>query len=106
MAVIEITRDNFQKEVLEAQLPVLLDFWAAWCGPCKMFSPVVDEFAEDAAGKAVVGKVNVDSQPDIAAEYGVMSIPTVILFKNGQAAEKRIGVQSKQELAQLLGFDA
>ena len=82
MAVITITKENFEAEVLKSAQPVLLDFWAAWCGPCRMLSPIVDEVAEERTD-VKVGKVNVDEQPDLAAEFGVMSIPTLLLFENG-----------------------
>lgn len=85
MAVLKITSENFEQEVLKAAQPVVIDFWASWCGPCKMFSPIVDEFAEENEGKVKVGKVNIDDEPDLASRFGVMSIPTAILFKNGQA---------------------
>ena len=84
MAVITITKENFEAEVLKSAQPVLLDFWAAWCGPCRMLSPIVDEVAEERTD-VKVGKVNVDEQPDLAAEFGVMSIPTLLLFENGIA---------------------
>ena len=83
MAVITITKENFEAEVLKSAQPVLLDFWAAWCGPCRMLSPIVDEVAEERTD-VKVGKVNVDEQPDLAAEFGVMSIPTLLLFENGK----------------------
>ena len=84
MAVITITKENFEAEVLKSAQPVLLDFWAAWCGPCRMLSPIVDEVAEERTD-VKVGKVNVDEQPDLAAEFGVMSIPTLLLFEKGKA---------------------
>ena len=102
MAVYTFTKDNFEKEVLQAEGPVLVDFWATWCGPCKMFSPIVDEFAEENEGKVKVGKVNIDDEPDLASQYRVMSIPTAILFRNGKAAESLVGVQPKAKLEELL----
>ena len=101
MAVLTFTKDNFEAEALGADVPVLVDFWAEWCGPCKMFSPIVDEFAEENPG-VKVGKINVDEQPELAGRYGVMSIPTAILFKNGEAAETLVGVQPKEALEELV----
>ncbi|MGI6255067.1 MAG: thioredoxin [Acutalibacter sp.] len=102
MAVLTITKDNFQQEVLNSQTPVLVDFWASWCGPCKMFSPIVDEFAEENEGKVKVGKINIDDEPDLAAQFRVMSIPTAMLFENGQVKEAMVGVQPKARLEALL----
>ena len=102
MAVNTYTKENFDQEVLGAQGPVLVDFWAAWCGPCKMFAPIVDEFAQAHEGKVTVGKVNIDDQPDLAARYGVMSIPTAMLFKNGEVAATLVGVQPIENLEGLL----
>lgn len=94
MAVIELTSENFETEVLKSQLPVLVDFWADWCGPCKMMIPVVDEIAEE-NDDIKVGKVNVDEQPELVSKYGVMSIPTLIAFKDGEIIKKEIGAVSK-----------
>lgn len=102
MAVLTFTKDNFEKEVLQAEGPVLVDFWATWCGPCKMFSPIVDEFAGENEGKVKVGKVNIDDEPDLASQYRVMSIPTAILFRNGKAEASLVGVQPKAKLEELL----
>ena len=102
MAVLTITKNNFQQEVLNSDIPVLVDFWASWCGPCKMFSPIVDEFAEENEGKVKVGKINIDEEPDLAAQFRVMSIPTAMLFENGKAKETLVGVQSKARLEALL----
>ena len=102
MAVLTLTKDNFQQEVLSSPVPVLVDFWAVWCGPCKMFSPIVDQFAEENAGKVKVGKVNIDDEQELAARYGIMSIPTAMLFENGQVKETLVGVQPKARLEALL----
>ncbi len=102
MAVLKITSENFEQEVLKAAQPVVIDFWASWCGPCKMFSPIVDEFAEENEDKVKVGKVNIDDEPDLASRFGVMSIPTAILFKNGQAVQSMVGVQPKAKLEEMV----
>lgn len=102
MAVLKITTDNFEQEVMKNEKPVLLDFWATWCGPCQMQGPIIDEAAEKLADKAVFGKVNVDEQPQLAQQYGVMSIPTLILFKGGQTAKKVVGVHSLEQIEQLI----
>ena len=109
MAVIELTTQNFNEEVLQSDVPVMVDFWASWCGPCRMVSPIVDEIAEERAdikeevqGKAKVGKVNVDEQGDLASQFGVMSIPTIMVFKNGEAVATSVGAKSKAELLALL----
>lgn len=102
MAVITITNDNFEDEVLKSELPVLLDFWADWCGPCKMMSPVVDALAEELEGKVKVGKVNVDEEAALALKYQIMSIPTLVVMKNGVFDGKAIGVQSREDVLALL----
>ena len=101
MAVVEITKDNFEHTVLKADKPVLVDFWAEWCGPCQMMGPIVDEVAEE-RNDIIIGKLNVDTQPEIALRYNVMSIPTLILFENGEEAQKSIGLISKEELLGLI----
>ena len=101
MAVITITKENFEAEVLKSAQPVLLDFWAAWCGPCRMLSPVVDEVAEERSD-VKVGKVNVDEQPDLAAQFGVMSIPTLLVFQNGQLVNQAVGARPKSGVLALL----
>ena len=102
MAVVTITKDNFAQEVLHSAKPVLLDFWATWCGPCRMLSPIVDEVAEE-HGDIKVGKVNVDEQPELAAEFGVMSIPTLLVFKNGKLVNQSVGARPKSGVLALLG---
>jgi thioredoxin 1 len=89
------TSENFKEEVLDSNIPVLVDFWAVWCGPCKMLTPTIDQIAKEFDGKVKVGKVNVDENQQLAAQYGIMSIPTVIIFKNGKVVEQFIGVQPK-----------
>ena len=101
MAVLTITNDNFQQEVLNAQQPVLIDFWASWCGPCKMMGPVVDQIAEE-NGNIKVGKINIDEQPDLAQKYGIMSIPTLVLFEGGQPKETSVGLVPKESIEKML----
>lgn len=101
--IVEITQDNFEAEVTQSKLPVLVDFWAGWCGPCRMLSPVVDELAEQYDGKVKFGKVNVDEQPRLAMNYSVQSIPTLLLFKDGKAVDKSVGVVPKASIEKMLG---
>lgn len=98
MADMVITDQNFESEVLKSTKPVLVDFWAVWCGPCQVQGPIVEDVAKVMAGKAVVGKLNVDENPQMAQKYGVMSIPTLMVFKNGTVVRQFIGVQSKEVL--------
>ena len=98
----KITKDNFNDEVINSELPVLIDFYADWCGPCKMMSPVVEELAKEYEGKAKVAKVNVDQESDIAAKYGVMSIPFFAFIKNGKLVDEQIGAVAKVKLVQKL----
>lgn len=102
MAEIKLTDQNFEQEVLHADLPVLVDFWASWCGPCQMLAPVIAEIAEEYAGKVKVGKVNVDEQPNLANRYGIASIPTVMLFKNGEVVSTSLGYRPKNDLETML----
>lgn len=97
-----ITNANFEKEVLQSDVPVLVDFWASWCMPCRMLAPVIDELSEEANGAYKVGKINVDESPELASKFGVMNIPTILVFKNGQVAEKSVGVVPKAQLASLV----
>jgi thioredoxin 1 len=96
---IEINDVNFDELVSKSTMPVLLDFWAEWCGPCKRMIPLVEELTKDYEGKAVIGKVDVESAPGITAKYGVMNIPTILFFKNGEVADKQVGVVPKTVLA-------
>lgn len=98
---IELNDANFD-EIVSSDKPVLVDFWAEWCGPCKMIGPVVEELAGDYEGKAVIGKLNVDENPDVTAKYGIRSIPTLLVFKNGQIVDKQVGAVPKSVLAQKL----
>ena len=102
MAVLHLNSENFAKEVLQAQEPVLVDFYADWCGPCKMMAPVVEKLEQELAGKAKVCKINVDEAGDIASDYGVMSIPTFIVFKQGKPTRTTVGVQSEDVLKDML----
>jgi thioredoxin 1 len=95
---LEITSANFNQEVLESEVPVLVDFWAPWCGPCKMLSPIIDQLAGEYGDKLKIVKVNVDENPDLAGDYGIMSIPTLILFKNGEEVETISGFMPKNKL--------
>ncbi len=101
MAVLTVTKDNFEAEVLNAEKPVLVDFWAVWCGPCKMVSPIVDAIAEE-KDDIIVGKVNVDEQPELAQQFGIMSIPTLLVFKNGEVVNKQVGAVPKEAILALL----
>ena len=101
MSVVTITKENFQKEVVESEKRVLLDFWASWCGPCRMLSPVVDEVAEERTD-VKVGKVNVDEQPELASRFGVVSIPTLVVMKNGKIVDQAIGARPKNAILGML----
>lgn len=101
MAVMKITEKNFREQVLESEKPVLVDFWASWCGPCRMVSPVVDEIADE-RDDIRVGKINVDEEPELARQYGVMSIPTLMVFKNGEVANESVGAIPKSAILNLL----
>lgn len=101
MAVVNITNANFKEEVLESDKKVLVDFWAPWCGPCRMVSPIVDEIAEESSA-VKVAKINIDEQPQLASQYGVMSIPTLMLFENGDVVDKAVGARNKSFILQML----
>ncbi|PKK98984.1 MAG: thioredoxin [Tenericutes bacterium HGW-Tenericutes-2] len=100
--VINFTTENFKKEVLESSVPVLVEFWASWCGPCQRVAPILEDLDGDVSGHAKVGKLDVDEEYEIADEFGIMSIPTLIVFKNGKVHQSTIGVQSKETLKKLL----
>ena len=102
MSEITVTGANFQKEVLESPLPVLLDFWAEWCNPCRMIAPSISQLAEAYKGKISVGKVNVDAESDLAAQYGIISIPTLMVFKGGQLVEQKVGAFPKHDIEALI----
>lgn len=101
MSVTNLTTENFEKEVLDARVPVLVDFWATWCGPCKMMGPVVEQMAEEMGTSAKICKVNIDEQSELATKYNVMSIPTFILLKDGKEVKRTVGAMPKEELARL-----
>ena len=100
MAEIKITGENFKEEVLGSGLPVLIDFWATWCGPCRMIAPIVEQIANEYEGRLKVGKVNVDEEPDLAAQFRVMSIPMLAIVKDGKLIEKSIGYRPKEQLTE------
>lgn len=105
MSELRITKDNFEKEIINSELPVLLDFWAPWCGPCRMIAPVIVQVAEKYAGKAKVGKVNVDEENDLAAALGIVSIPTLVVLKGGKVVSRATGFRSEADIAAMLGVN-
>ena len=102
MSVKHVTKNNFDTEISGSNLPVLVDFWAPWCGPCRMLSPVLDELAGEMTGQVKILKVNVDEEPELASKFGVMSIPTVISFKQGKATNKVVGFRSKEDFKNMI----
>ena len=104
MKEITLTKSNFESEVLNYEGKVLVDFWASWCGPCKMIAPVIEEIANEFEGRVKVGKVNVDDEAELSIKYQVMSIPTILIFENGEITNKAIGYRSKEELIELLNL--
>ncbi len=102
MAEITLTKNNFEDEVIKSDLPVLVDFWATWCGPCRMIAPIVEEIATENAGKIKVGKVNVDDEGELAAEYGIASIPTLMIFRNGKKVHTLVGYRQKEQILEYL----
>lgn len=102
MAEIVLTQENFEAEVLQSELPVLVDFWATWCGPCRMLAPIIEELAQEKEGVIKVGKVNVDEQPALAAQFGIVSIPTVMVFRGGEVTGTMVGYRPKADLEELL----
>lgn len=102
MSVIKITSKNFEEEVSKSNVPVLLDFWASWCGPCKMVSPIVDAVAEETEGRVKVGKINVDEEQELASAFSIMSIPTLVVINNGKLVNQAVGVRSKEEILDMI----
>ena len=102
MAELKITRENFENEVMKSIIPVLIDFWAPWCGPCRMMGPIIEQLAEEYEGKAKVGKVNVDEEGELSQAFGVMSIPTIVLIKDGKVVKQAVGARPKTEVEAML----
>ena len=102
MAELKITRENFENEVMKSDIPVLIDFWAPWCGPCRMMGPIIEQLAEEYEGKAKVGKVNVDEEGELSQAFGVMSIPTIVLVKDGKVVKQAVGARPKAEVEAML----
>lgn len=102
MAELKITRENFENEVMKSNIPVLIDFWAPWCGPCRMMGPIIEQLAEEYEGKAKVGKVNVDEEDELSQAFGVMSIPTIVLVKEGKVVKQVVGARPKAEVEAML----
>lgn len=102
MAELKITRENFENEVMKSDIPVLIDFWAPWCGPCRMMGPIIEQLADEYEGKAKVGKVNVDEESELSQAFGVMSIPTIVLVKDGKVVKQAVGARPKAEVEAML----
>ena len=102
MAELKITRENFENEVMKSDIPVLIDFWAPWCGPCRMMGPIIEQLADEYEGKAKVGKVNVDEESELSQAFGVMSIPTIVLVKDGKIVKQVVGARPKAEVKAML----
>ena len=102
MAELKITRENFENEVMKSDIPVLIDFWAPWCGPCRMMGPIIEQLADEYEGKAKVGKVNVDEESELSQAFGVMSIPTIVLVKDGKIVKQAVGARPKAEVEAML----
>ena len=99
---LEITDSNFEETVLKSDKPVMVDFWAAWCGPCRMVGPIIDELSEEYDGKVIIGKIDIDSNQQYAAQFGVRNIPTVLVFKDGELVDRKVGVSSKNDYAEAI----
>lgn len=104
MAILHITKENFEKEVLQSKEPVVVDFWASWCGPCKALAPILEEVDAELAGTVKVAKINIDEEEELAAQFRVMSIPTLLLFKNGEVVNKSVGLTPKEEVVAFAKF--
>jgi thioredoxin 1 len=102
MAEVVITKENFEKEVLNSDIPVLVDFWASWCGPCKMIAPIVEEIAKEYEGTVKVGKINVDEEQELAIKFGIASIPTLLVFRGGEITDKLVGYRPKEDIIALI----